>query len=116
MFETDGTAAGTHCAYDSSSLSLGPVLGAVVTDAGAVVFTATRAAPADGEEIRVLFNGQLLAVQGADIAPGAAGSAPQDLLAAGATVYFQANDGLSGRELWQLQLPDLDLVFKNGFD
>ncbi len=116
LFETDGTAAGTHCAYNSASVSLGPVQSIVVAANGAVVFSATRATPNDGEEIRVLYNGALIEVPGADIAPGPEGSAPQRLMAAGDVVYFQANDGFSGRELWQLQLPDLDLVFKQGFE
>lgn len=116
LFETDGTAAGTHCAYNSASVNLGPVQSIVVAANGAVVFTATRATPNDGEEIRILYNGAFIEAAGADIAPGPEGSAPQRLMAAGDVVYFQANDGFSGRELWQLQLPDLDLLFKNGFD
>jgi len=116
LFETDGTAAGTHCAYNPASVTLGPVQSIVVAANGAVVFTATRSSPDDGEEIRVLYNGALVAVPGADVAAGPEGSAPQRLLAAGDVVYFQANDGFSGRELWQIQLPDLDLVFRQGFE
>ncbi len=114
LFESDGTAAGTRCAYNSASLALGPVQQFRVADNGAVVFTAARAS--DGEELRVLVNGALANVSGGDIAPGPSGSAPQGLKIAGNTVYFRANDGASGSELWQLSLGDINTVFSNGFE
>jgi ELWxxDGT repeat protein len=116
LFESDGTSAGTRCAYDSSAHALGPVLEAVALASGAVVFTAARRAPDDGEEIRVLFNRQLLAVAGHDVAAGSAGSAPEDLFVDGDTVYFRADDGLTGSELWRLTLPDLSALFGSGFE
>ena len=113
LYETDGTAGGTRCAYDSTTNTLGPIGELVATPSGTVVFTAQRAS--DFEELRALSNRQLLTSIGGDIAPGAAGSAPQNLLAVGNTIYFQADDGSTGAELWRLQLPDLELVFRNGF-
>jgi ELWxxDGT repeat protein len=35
-----------------------------------------------------------------DLRPGSVGSAPSNLKAVGGVVYFQANDGVSGEELW----------------
>ena len=37
----------------------------------------------------------------ADINPGAEGSQPQDLTVAGSTLYFRADDGTDGEELWK---------------
>ncbi len=116
VFESDGTLAGTHCAYDSVNIFLGPAQRGVVIDNGAVVFSAARFFPEDGEEIRALFNGQLLNVDGYDIAPGAAGSAPDELLASGNTVFFRADDGVTGSELWRLDVPNLDVLFVSGFE
>ncbi len=114
LFESDGTAAGTRCAYNSASVVLGPPARIEVADNGAVIFSAWRAS--DGEEIRVLFNGVLATLTGGDVAPGPASSAPQSILVAGNDVFFRANDGATGSELWRLSLGDLDTVFKNSFE
>jgi ELWxxDGT repeat protein len=37
----------------------------------------------------------------ADIAPGAAASSPTNVVAIGSTVYFTANDGVHGEQLWK---------------
>ena len=118
LFETDGSAAGTRCAYDDSITTLRSVgRQLVVTASGALVFSAHRSAPInDGEELRALFNGQLLTISGADLAPGPAGSLPSELLADGNTVYFGANDGVRGSELYRLQLQDPNRLFADGFE
>lgn len=118
LFETDGTAAGTRCAYDDSATTLRSIGRApVVTASGALVFTAHRSAPVnDGEELRVLFNRQLLNFGGADLAPGPAGSQPGDLRVSGDDVYFRADGGVLGAELYRLQLDDLNRVFADGFE
>lgn len=118
LFETDGSAAGTRCAYDDSSTTLRAIgREPVVTANGALVFSAHRSAPVnDGEELRVLFNRQLLNFGGADIAPGPAGSRPSELLVAGDDVYFRADDGVLGAELYRLRLDDLNRVFADGFE
>jgi ELWxxDGT repeat protein len=118
LFETDGTAAGTRCAYDDSTTTLRSIArDPVATANGALVFSAYRSAPVnDGEELRVLFNRQLLNFGGADLAPGPAGSRPSDLLAVGDDVYFRADDGVLGAELYRLQLDDLNRVFADGFE
>ncbi len=118
LFETDGSAAGTRCAYDDSSTTLRAIgREPVVTANGALVFSAHRSAPVnDGEELRVLFNRQLLNFGGADIAAGPAGSRPGELLVAGDDVYFRADDGVLGAELYRLRLDDLNRVFADGFE
>ncbi len=118
LFESDGTSAGTQCAYDASTITLsGLGQSFAVTASGALVFSATRIAPInEGEEIRVLFNRQLLNVSGADVAPGHIGSAPANFLADGDSVFFMADDGATGFELWKLNLPNLDALFTNGFE
>ncbi len=117
LFESDGSAAGTQCAYDSAAIALrGLGTEFAVTQSGAVVFSATRSAPVnEGEEIRVLFNRQLLALAGGDVAPGSTASAPASFLVDGDSIYFRANDGVSGSELWRVDLPNLDRIFANGF-
>ena len=117
LFESDGTAAGTQCAYDSAAVSLrGLGTEFAVTRSGAIVFSATRSAPVnEGEEIRVLFNRQLLALAGGDVAPGSTASTPASFLVDGDSVYFRADDGVTGSELWRLDLPNLDRLFANGF-
>ena len=118
LFESDGTAAGTQCAYDSAAVSLrGLGTEFAVTRSGAIVFSATRSAPVnEGEEIRVLFNRQLLALAGGDVAPGSTASVPASFLVDGDSVYFRADDGVTGSELWRLDLPNLDRLLSNGFE
>jgi ELWxxDGT repeat protein len=118
LFESDGSATGTQCAYDSAAIALrGLGSSFAVTQSGAVVFSASRSTPTnEGEEIRALFNRQLLTLSGANIAAGSAGSAPTNFLADGDSVYFTADDGLTGSELWRLDLPNFDRILANGFE
>ncbi len=118
LFETDGSASGTRCIYNSAVHQFGPMTSSrfVITTSGAVVFAATKSGSNDGEEIRAVFNRQVLNLSNADIAPGTLHSAPNNLLAVGDSVFFQANDGSSGREMWRLTLADLNLIFGNGFE
>lgn len=118
LFETDGSAAGTRCAYDDDSQTLRSIGRQVLqTGSGALVFSAHRSSPVnDGEELRVLHGGRLLDIVGADLRAGPAGSAPSSLLLQGDDVYFQASDGEVGRELFRLRLADLGAVFADGFE
>lgn len=116
LFRTQGTQATTRCAYDRTLESLGPIRDLAATAGGALVFPATRTASNDGEELRVLANGQLVDVPGLDVRQGQVGSAPSDLFVSGDDVYFRANDGATGFELWQLTVPDVNRVFGNGFE
>lgn len=53
----------------------------------------------------------------ADIAPGAASSSPEQITLVGDNIYFTADDGAHGRELWALSYKDtIDRVFHNNFD
>ena len=116
FWQSDGTGAGTRCAYDSTSLALGPVADAAIAAGGALVLAAVDHLAGDGDELRVLFNGRPVTIAGGDIAPGARGSQPQQLLVHGDTVYFHADDGIGGREPWRLDIGDLDRVFRDGFE
>lgn len=117
LFESDGSEAGTRCAYDSTAHTLRSVgREAVAMDGGALVFAAHRSAPInDGRELRLLLNGQLLDIVGADLALGPASSNPRSLRRVGSRLLFSARGPL-GQELYRLQLPDLSRVFKNGFE
>jgi ELWxxDGT repeat protein len=44
----------------------------------------------------------------ADIAPGPASSNPKHLTKSGGLLYFQANDHVTGRELWAIDITDVD--------
>jgi ELWxxDGT repeat protein len=117
LFESDGTEAGTRCAYDSFAHNL-RVVGreAVAMEGGTLVFAAHRSTPFDdGRELRVLHRGQLLEIVGGDIAPGPASSNPRNLTRVGSRLLFTAR-GPQGEELYHLELPDLSLVFADGFE
>ena len=116
LFESDGTSIGTRCLYDEAQHSFGPIAQWTVTQGGAVVFAAAKVGSSDGEELRAIFDRQVLSLSGGDIAPGSLGSAPNQLLSTGQTVYFQANDGSTGRELFKLILPNFEILFRNGFE
>lgn len=116
FFETDGTAIGTRCLYNENQHSFGPITQFLITQSGAVVFAATQAGSSDGEEIRAIFDHQVLNLSGSNIAPGSLSSAPNQMLSAGNTVYFQANDGSTGRELYKLNLPNFEILFRNSFE
>jgi hypothetical protein len=88
----------------------------VAVDGGALVFPAHRSAPInDGRELRMLFNGSLVEINGGDIAAGPASSNPTGLRRQGSRVLFIAT-GPVGLELYRLQVPDLTQVFGDGFE
>jgi hypothetical protein len=52
-----------------------------------------------------------------DIAPGAASSSPEQITQAGDFIYFTADDGTRGRELWAVPLKDtIDRLFADKFE
>ena len=114
LFESDGSAAGTRCAYDSVVHTLRAVgREAVALDGGALVFAAHR--EGDGRELRLLFNRQLIEISAGDIAAGAASSNPHVLRRLGDRVLFAAS-GPFGEELYRLSATDLTGLFANGFE
>jgi ELWxxDGT repeat protein len=114
LFESDGSAVATRCAYDSVAHTLRAVgREAVALDSGALVFAAHR--DSDGRELRLLFNRQLLDISAGDIAAGTASSNPHVLRRLGDRVLFAAT-GPFGEELYRLSVPDLTELFENGFE
>lgn len=114
LYATDGTPEGIHCAFPLSQFdSFRPASGIVPLANGAIAFAAWE--ENDGEEIRAWWAGRLMPVDGGDIRPGPASAAPQRISATDrGQVYFSANDGGSGRELWTLDLTGF--LFADGFD
>ena len=51
-----------------------------------------------------------------DLRPGARGSAPTALLADGNDIFFGADDGLRGSEMFRLSLDQVDRLFGDGFE
>ncbi|WP_232023635.1 Calx-beta domain-containing protein [Microcystis viridis] len=45
-----------------------------------------------------------------DIRPGSSGSNPQNLRVVGSTLYFTADDGVNGRELWAVSGPAIPIL------
>ena len=124
LFITDGTPTGTRCAQNRD----GPSPPAPMSSATAAAFTANGSivfvsADADsGEEIRVLRDGVLVPVPGGDLRPGADSSGAGfggTLVVDGDVVYFGANSGSGGFELFRLDVSALGPpgpLFVNGFE
>lgn len=109
---TDGTPAGTHFVDLPASLRHSGTFAAALGD-DAVVFSCDNQrrgvelclADSDGESIVPL----------PEIFPGDQSANPLPLGRTDSAVYFSADDGLHGRELWRLHLLT-DAVFADGFD
>lgn len=118
VFITDGTPAGTHCAQDRALPlplpSFSPAHEARLLDDGTIAFIAHNAIA--GEEVHALSRRQVVSINGGDLRPGPRGSAPNTLLARGGQVWFGANDGSRGFELYRLDLSAIDEVFADGFE
>jgi ELWxxDGT repeat protein len=109
---SDGTAAGTR--YVPRPPSLFPAFGdPVALDANTALFgcnTTTGgdelcAIDADGSNLRPAV----------DIYPGPVGSQPRFVARTGDALYFSADDGLHGRELWRV-VAFGDAIFADGFE
>lgn len=100
---SDGSAAGTHLLRD-----LRPGAGQqsdpedLTAFRGRVYFSAASAGPAD-RELWVTDGTAAGTTQVRDIRSGLVGSAPSELVVAGAWLYFTADDGVTGEELWRTQ-------------
>ncbi|MFL6201851.1 MAG: ELWxxDGT repeat protein [Thermoanaerobaculia bacterium] len=95
LWKSDGTEAGTIPVRDLPLMALSP---AQLTPAGNLLFF-SGAGP-DGYELWRTDGTAAGTVQIADIAPGSASSSPDGLTRVGSRVFFSADDGSSGRELW----------------
>jgi len=114
LFVSDGSAAGTHCAIDTAEgLTAANLDEVLALSNGVVAFSAWR--DGDGDEVRALHAGRLLPLTDGDIRPGSASSQPMLLTAtARGMLYFSADDGSTGREVWRLDLTDF--LFADGFE
>jgi len=102
LFVSDGTAAGTELIWTDGSGN-GTPFGTLwpTSFAGVVVFTAAVAER--GEELMFSEGSAATTRLLADLRPGAASSSPRDLRVAGDLLYFTADDGVHGRELWVMR-------------
>lgn len=109
---TDGTSAGTRFAPLPSGIrATSQMIGALGDAAIAFACQSTSsgvelcAADRDGGSVEIA----------ADIYPGLDDSNPRALAAAGDALYFVADDGMHGSELWTLRAID-DAIFASGFE
>ena len=94
LWTSDGTTAGTVPVLDQQS---NPVLSpaSLLSLGNVLLFSGS------GDNGRELWGAEgMSAFEIADIQPGIGSSFPGDLVRHGDVVFFAANDGLSGRELW----------------
>lgn len=109
-YVSDGTASGTH-AVTLPPQTRPSVAAPLALGADMVVFRCF--APALGDELCVT-DAAANGVTVHDLFPGPASSSSQFLGRAGDSIYFAADDGEHGRELWRvLRLPDP--IFRDGF-
>lgn len=91
---TDGTTAGTQAVSSTFTQNLS---GFCVVD-GVIYFTGSDSIA--GQELWRSDGTPANTVRVADIRPGTSGSAPSNLVAANHQLFFQADDGTTGREWW----------------
>lgn len=107
LWGTDGTPAGTELLYEPLEMNPDtpfPTLAPV--DNRRIVFSAWD--EAHGQELWVSDGSKAGTRLLQDIAPGAESSYPHDFTRAGPRVFFVANDGTTGYELWVLPLLEND--------
>jgi ELWxxDGT repeat protein len=101
LYDTDGTPAGTGLVGTIPNETDG-LLDGTISMSGLYFFAATNvgdAGPAAGLEIYVT-DGGFRPVLLKDINPGSAGSDPHTLVTVGGQLFFFANDGTLGPQLW----------------
>ncbi|MFM7166835.1 MAG: ELWxxDGT repeat protein [Planctomycetaceae bacterium] len=94
LWVTDGTAAGTVPVLDGDGLTVSGAA-SLVALGDTVLFSLPGAA---GAELWRASGESAALVR--DIQPGDTGSSPEGLTVMGGAVYFWADDGVNGRELW----------------
>lgn len=99
LYRTDGTAVGTALAVDLTVAGVPAARG--LAEAGGRFFFSGGSAATDGE-LWTSQGGPATTHRLQEIAPGAAGSAPEGFTVAGSRLFFTADDGLHGREPWSL--------------
>jgi ELWxxDGT repeat protein len=101
IWASDGTMAGTVVIKEQLKHML-----AMATACGKLYFSALPTYNADntGWELWQSDGTAAGTVQVQDIAPGGAGSNPGSLTVVGRQLFFSADDGTNGRELWALPL------------
>jgi len=109
LWRTDGTTAGTSLVADinpgsAAGLSSGSQL-VRVGDGTLVAFAASDSAT--GVELWVSDGTAAGTKRQGDINPGAGNANPVWMAVAGSFLYFQADDGTNGPELWALPIKDL---------
>ncbi|MEO8670463.1 MAG: hypothetical protein ABI411_04045 [Tahibacter sp.] len=117
LYRSNGNASGTRCALNQTLIDPFdrpvPTGDPLALPNGAVVFPAWR--PSDGNEPRVVRNELLLPLAGANIAPGSSSSNPREFIATPrGVVYFSADDGTTGREMWKADLSEF--IFQDGLE
>jgi len=104
LWTTDGTAGGTTLLKDiNPGASLSSVPTSFTNFHDTVFFTARN--QINGNELFVTTGTAQSTTLAADIYPGIGYSAPQFLAATTQSIFFSANDGTNGRELWKLSMP-----------
>jgi ELWxxDGT repeat protein len=103
LWVSDGTEAGTRPAAGALRVgSPNPYISPLAAVAGRLVFSATDGV--HGYEPWVTDGTAAGTRMLADVAPGLPSSGPQHFTLAGNLVYFSADDGVTGRELWAIPL------------
>ena len=102
LWSTDGTPGGTRAVWSDAPLNYGWWWEAIQPTPFGPELVFVGETPAHGKELRVMeataFGSRLLV----DLRPGPESSSPRDLIVATDRLYFTADDGLHGRELWVL--------------
>jgi ELWxxDGT repeat protein len=114
LWKSDGTAAGTTLVKDikPGTDSSYPQHLAQVGPDGRVLFAA--ADDLAGMEMWQTNGAEVGTVRVQDIAPGVANANPSGFTASGPQIFFRADDGASGRELWALSADSLSTPIAYG--
>jgi ELWxxDGT repeat protein len=109
LWKTDGSTAGTVRVKDINPGTGSSIFGEFqgVTANSLLYFAASdgTVGSAKGSEVWQSDGTAAGTVRTADVRPGTASSSPEWFANVGGTVYFTANDGIHGRELWRFGSP-----------
>jgi large repetitive protein len=101
LWRSDGSAGGTWLVDDLNPGAIGSGAGAIRPAGGLSALFAASGGP-DGVEVWLTDGTARGTHQLAEVAPGGGSSNPQNFTAAGDRVFFVADDGTTGAELWSL--------------